>query len=139
MSRSCSILSMEADAIRQTIKVAMFATGLIAVCVLMIILGCTNLPKEIDNRVIYTIVTKPTTRLEIVLGKIIGFARVSATILFIMGLSHLGVSGRCGNETCFRMCRGALWIAAMSPPLTAGRLSTMLKRGCFLREGICPA
>jgi hypothetical protein len=79
----------EADAIRQTIKVAMFATGLI-VCVLMIILACTNLPKEIDTRVIYTVVTKPTTRLEIVLGKIIGFARVSAAILIIMGLFTWG-------------------------------------------------
>jgi hypothetical protein len=79
----------EADAIRQTIKVAMFATGLI-VCVLMIILASTNLPKEIDSRVIYTIVTKPTTRLEIVLGKIVGFARVSATILIIMGLFTWG-------------------------------------------------
>ncbi|HEY1684743.1 MAG TPA: hypothetical protein VGG19_08275 [Tepidisphaeraceae bacterium] len=79
----------EADAIRQTIKVAMFATGLI-VCVVMIILASTNLPKEIDSRVIYTIVTKPTTRLEIVLGKIVGFARVSATILIIMGIFTWG-------------------------------------------------
>lgn len=79
----------EADAIRQTIKVAMFATGLI-VCVLMIILASTNLPKEIDSRVIYTIVTKPTTRLEIVVGKILGFARVSLAILLIMGVFTWG-------------------------------------------------
>lgn len=79
----------EADAIRQTIKVAMFATGLI-VCVVTIILACTSLPKEIENRVIYTVVTKPTTRLEIVLGKTIGFARVSAAILIIMGLFTWG-------------------------------------------------
>src|SRR5436190_11021912 len=75
----------EQDAIRQTIKFCLFATGLIVV-VTGIILACTNLPREIDNRVIYTIVTKPTTRLEIVLGKIVGFARVSALILLIMGL-----------------------------------------------------
>lgn len=77
-----------ADAIRQITKVCLFATGLV-VTVLAIILACTNLPKEIDSRVIYTIVTKPTTRLEIVLGKVLGFARVSAAILLIMGLFTL--------------------------------------------------
>jgi ABC-type transport system involved in multi-copper enzyme maturation permease subunit len=75
----------EQDAIRQTIKYSLFATGLL-VTVTAIILACTNLPKEIDTRVIYTIVTKPTTRLEIVVGKVIGFAKVSAAILLIMGL-----------------------------------------------------
>ena len=77
-----------ADAIRQTIKVCLFASGLV-VTMTAIILACTNLPKEIDSRVIYTIVTKPTTRLEIVLGKVIGFARVSGAILLIMGLFTL--------------------------------------------------
>jgi hypothetical protein len=75
----------EADAIRQTIKFCLFTTGLI-ITITAIILACTNLPKEIESRVIYTIVTKPATRLEIVLGKIIGFARISALILVIMGL-----------------------------------------------------
>jgi len=79
----------EQDAVRETTKFCLFATGLV-VTVTAIILACTNLPKEIDNRVIYTIVTKPTTRLEIVLGKIVGFARVSATILLIMGVFTFG-------------------------------------------------
>ncbi|MEA2710032.1 MAG: hypothetical protein QOF78_2633 [Phycisphaerales bacterium] len=74
----------EQDAIRQTIKFCIFATGLV-VAMTTIILACTNLPREIENRVIYTIATKPTTRLEIVLGKVVGFAKVSLTILFIMG------------------------------------------------------
>ena len=73
------------DAIRQTVKFCLFATGLV-VTVTAIILAATNLPKEIENRVIYTIVTKPTTRLEIVVGKVLGFARVSAAILLIMGV-----------------------------------------------------
>src|SRR6185295_13534618 len=75
----------EQDAIRQTIKFCLFATGLV-VTITAVILACTNLPKEIETRVIYTIVTKPTTRLEIVVGKVLGFARVSATILIIMGV-----------------------------------------------------
>lgn len=74
----------EADAIRQTLKICLFATGLV-ITVTAIILACTNLPKEIDNRVIFTVVTKPTTRLEIIFGKIIGFARVSALLVLVMG------------------------------------------------------
>jgi hypothetical protein len=81
--------SDEQDAIRQTTKFCLFATGLV-VTISTVILACTNLPREIENRVIYTIVTKPTTRLEIVLGKILGFARVSAAILIIMGLFTWG-------------------------------------------------
>lgn len=79
----------ELDAIRQTIKFCLFATGML-VTLTAIILACTNLPKEIENRVIFTIVTKPTTRLEIVLGKVTGFARVSAAILLIMGIFTFG-------------------------------------------------
>ena len=75
----------EQDAIRQTTKYALFASGVVVV-VASLILACTSLPKEIDNRVIYTIVTKPATRLEIVLGKTLGFARTSALILLVMGV-----------------------------------------------------
>lgn len=75
----------EQDAIRQTIKFCLIATGMLVVIATMI-LACTNLPKEIDNRVIYTIVTKPTTRLEIMAGKVLGFTLVAGAILLIMGL-----------------------------------------------------
>jgi ABC-type transport system involved in multi-copper enzyme maturation permease subunit len=73
------------DAIRQTTKICIFTAGLV-VTLVAIILAATNLQKEIETRVIYTIVTKPTTRLEIVLGKLWGFAKVSAAILLIMGV-----------------------------------------------------
>lgn len=79
----------ELDAIRQTTKFCLFATGML-VTLTAILLACTNLPKEIDNRVIFTIVTKPTTRFEIVLGKVMGFAYVSGTILLIMGAFTFG-------------------------------------------------
>jgi hypothetical protein len=75
----------EQDAVRQSVKICLFATGLV-VMLTSIILACTNLPKEIESRVIYTILTKPTTRLELVLGKVIGFARVSLTMVAIMGI-----------------------------------------------------
>jgi ABC-type transport system involved in multi-copper enzyme maturation permease subunit len=79
----------EQDAIRQITKFCLFATGLV-VTLSTIILACSNLPREIENRVIYTVVTKPVTRLEIVLGKIVGFAWVSAAILLIMGVFTCG-------------------------------------------------
>jgi ABC-type transport system involved in multi-copper enzyme maturation permease subunit len=77
------------DAVRQTTSYCLFATGLL-VAIVTIILACTNLPQEIENRVIYTVATKPTTRLEIVVGKVIGFCRVSMWILIIMGLFSWG-------------------------------------------------
>ncbi len=79
----------EQDAIRQTIKYCLFASGML-VTVTALILACTNLPREIESRVIYTVVTKPTTRLEIVLGKVVGFARVSGLIILIMGVFTFG-------------------------------------------------
>lgn len=72
------------DAIRQTIKFCVFASGLL-ITIIAVILASTSLPREIENRVIFTIVTKPTTRIEIVLGKVVGFAVVSGLILLIMG------------------------------------------------------
>jgi hypothetical protein len=75
----------EQDAIRQMTKYCLFASGVVVVLATLI-LACTNLPREIDNRVIYTIVTKPATRLEIVLGKTLAFARTAGLILLIMGV-----------------------------------------------------
>ncbi|HEY0009891.1 MAG TPA: ABC transporter permease subunit, partial [Tepidisphaeraceae bacterium] len=79
----------EQDAIRLTTKFCFFATALV-VTIIAVITAATNLPREIENRVIYTIVTKPVTRLEIVFGKILGFARVSGAILLVMGIFSLG-------------------------------------------------
>ncbi|MDB5290264.1 MAG: hypothetical protein JWL69_1505 [Phycisphaerales bacterium] len=76
------------DAIRQTTKFCLFASALL-VTLTAVLLACTNLPREIENRVIFTIVTKPTTRLEIVIGKVLGFARVSGLIILIMGVFTL--------------------------------------------------
>jgi hypothetical protein len=79
----------EQDALRQTLKICLFGTGMVVVLV-SIILAATNLPKEIESRVIYTVVTKPATRLELIVGKVIGFSRVSLAVLLIMGLFTWG-------------------------------------------------
>ena len=77
------------DAIRQTLQFCLFASGFLVI-VSGIMLACTNLPRDIESKVIFTIVTKPTTRLEIVLGKVVGFARVTGSILILMGLFTWG-------------------------------------------------
>jgi hypothetical protein len=101
----------EQDAMRQSIKVCIFATGLVVILT-SIILACTNLPKEIESRVIYTIVTKPTTRLELILGKIIGFARVSAAVVLIMGLFSWGymrlATGQERQQIAYRLNEGEM-------------------------------
>ncbi len=73
------------DAIRQTLQFCLFASGLLVV-IAGVMLSCTNLPRDIDSKVIFTIVTKPITRLELVAGKILGFSRVTGSILILMGL-----------------------------------------------------
>ena len=73
------------DAIRQTIQACLFVTALV-VTILALILAVTNLPREIENKVVFTVTTKPVTRLEIALGKVMGFGRVTALILLIMGV-----------------------------------------------------
>ena len=80
----------EADAVRQTLTYCLFASGLVVVAVTLI-LACTNLPREIDSRVIFTIVTKPLTRLELFAGKVLGFARLNAVLLVVMGLFTWGL------------------------------------------------
>jgi ABC-type transport system involved in multi-copper enzyme maturation permease subunit len=103
----------EQDAIRQTIKFTLFAAGLV-VTTTSLILACTNLPREIESRVIYTIVTKPTTRLEIVLGKVLGFAKVSAVNLLVMGafaFVYLGIQ----NYLLVRDIRGRLVEGSIDP------------------------
>jgi hypothetical protein len=78
----------ELDAIRQTVKACLFASGLM-VTLLMLILASTNLGRDIDSKVIFTIVTKPATRLELLLGKLTGFAMVSGLLLLLMaGFSY---------------------------------------------------
>jgi ABC-type transport system involved in multi-copper enzyme maturation permease subunit len=79
----------EQDSLRETLKFCLFATGTVVILI-SIILASTNIPKEIESRVIFTVVTKPATRLELIVGKVMGFARVSLAVLAIMGLFTWG-------------------------------------------------
>jgi hypothetical protein len=107
------------DVVRQTVKFCIFTTGLI-VFVTAIIIACTSLPKEIESRVIFTVVTKPTTRLEIIVGKVFGFSRVSATILLLMGLFTWGYL----HARAWNLNRG-IADALTSPTIEASLIPTL--------------
>ncbi|RMF88571.1 MAG: ABC transporter permease, partial [Planctomycetota bacterium] len=51
---------------------------------LALFLSVFSLPSDIASRTIYTVVTKPVRAIEIVLGRIIGFAAVGTAILVVM-------------------------------------------------------
>ena len=78
-----------ADELRQVTGYCFFASGLVAVLTCLI-LACTNLPRDMESKVIFTVVTKPPSRLEVVLGKVMGFSVVAALVLGVMGVFTVG-------------------------------------------------
>ncbi len=52
----------------------------------LLLLSCWGIPEDIRVRSMHTVVTKPVRRNEIVMGRILGFSCVSATIVAIMGV-----------------------------------------------------
>lgn len=50
----------------------------------VLLLSCWGLPEDIRVRSLHTVVTKPARRLEIVLGRIFGFAAVGTIVLVVM-------------------------------------------------------
>jgi hypothetical protein len=66
-----------------------------------------SLPNEIQSRVVQTIVTKPVRRLEIVVGRILGFTGVFTLVLAVMGAASVFyIRGQLPEQT-----RDKLWIA----------------------------
>jgi len=61
------------------------ATNLL-VCLVTLVLSVFSLPADIKAKAIQTVTTKPVRTGEIVLGRILGFSLVGATLLAIMGV-----------------------------------------------------
>lgn len=53
---------------------------------LALVLSAFSLPADLQNKTIYTIVTKPVRPTEVVLGRTLGFAAVGTGLLLIMGV-----------------------------------------------------
>lgn len=52
---------------------------------IMLLLACWSLPEDIRLRTIHTVVTKPAYRIEIVIGRMLGFTLLGTAILVVMG------------------------------------------------------
>jgi hypothetical protein len=71
------------DEIRLTLDVTAFASTLFLL-VPALILSAFRIPKDINEQTIYTIVTKPVERFEIVLGRFLGYATLLTITLGFM-------------------------------------------------------
>lgn len=69
------------------------------VLLLALLLSAFSLPSDIQNRTIYTIVTKPVRPSEVVLGRTLGFSAIGTALLFMMGLGSYGFVSRTLNHT----------------------------------------
>ncbi|MEO2019145.1 MAG: hypothetical protein ABGZ53_32780 [Fuerstiella sp.] len=49
-------------------------------------LSCWSLPEDIRIRSLHTVVTKPVRRVEVVMGRILGFSTMASAILLLMGV-----------------------------------------------------
>ncbi len=59
--------------------------------IMMWVMACVSLPRERERKILMTNASKPLSRLEIVLGKIVGFSTISALALGLMGLASLAI------------------------------------------------
>ncbi|MCO8124405.1 ABC transporter permease [Stieleria sp. TO1_6] len=74
------------DPARLYISFVLTATNYL-VLALALFISAFSLPQDIENRTIYTIVTKPVRASEIVLGRMLGFVAVGTVMLVPMGLA----------------------------------------------------
>lgn len=79
----------EPDAMVKMLLVVFFQVVVLLCITGVILLSATSLPHEIEDKTIYGILSKPVSRLKIIVGKIIGFALLSALLLVILGLFNL--------------------------------------------------
>ncbi len=79
----------EPNARVKVILVAFFQ-GVMLLCIVgVILLSATSLPYEIEDRTLYGVLSKPVSRLKIVVGKMAGFALVSVALVIILGLLNI--------------------------------------------------
>ena len=56
----------------------------------VLLLSCWGIPEDIKSRTLHTVVTKPARRLEIVIGRMLGFSSIATLVLVIMGVVGWG-------------------------------------------------
>jgi ABC-type transport system involved in multi-copper enzyme maturation permease subunit len=81
------------DQLSHRVGVVYFALSLLFV-VSALLLGSFNIPNDVRNQTIHTIVTKPVERYEIVLGRFIGYALLLLAMLAVLATLSLGYTVR---------------------------------------------
>jgi hypothetical protein len=104
------------------------ATNLL-VCLVTLVLSVFSLPADIKAKAIQTVTTKPVRTGEIVLGRILGFSIVGATLLAIMGLIGWGFVVRSVSHGHVAVTEDVLEIKDVSGTVTAFEGRTSLDRG----------
>ncbi len=79
----------EHDAQVKILFVVFFQVVMLLCMVGVILLSATSLPYEIEDRTIYGILSKPVSRLKIIVGKIGGFALLSGVLIIIFSLLNM--------------------------------------------------
>ncbi|MCF6157177.1 MAG: hypothetical protein E3K32_01090 [wastewater metagenome] len=75
---------------RIKIILVVFFQVVVLLCIIgVILISALSLPSEIEDKTIYSILSKPISKLSIIIGKIIGFALLSALILAILGALNI--------------------------------------------------
>ncbi len=97
----------EPDARVKMMLVVFFQVVMLLCVVGVILLSATSLPYEIEDRTIYGVLSKPVSRLKIVIGKIIGFALLSALIIVILSLLNVAYIKQIASGLP-ESCRGVL-------------------------------
>ena len=77
--------SRPTEQVRVYVSFVMMSSMLIAM-IAVVLLAAMSLPGDIRSQTIHTVVTKPIRRLEIVLGRVLGFTIVASALLLVMGL-----------------------------------------------------
>ena len=57
------------------------------ILIVVMFLSSWGIPEDIRIRSLHTVVTKPARRIEVVLGRILGFSSMAIVILFVMGIA----------------------------------------------------
>ena len=121
----------EPDARVKMMLVVFFQVVVLLCIVGVIFLSATSLPHEIEDRTIYGILSKPVSRLKIVVGKITGFALLSALVLTILGLVNIIAVQRIAS----RLPEGYRGILKARNEFTASQFSIQGKSH-HVRQGI---
>ncbi len=83
--------SGEPDARLKMAFVVFFQVVLVLCNIGIIFLSAASLPREIEDKTIFGILSKPVSRMNVIVGKITGFAFLSALLLAILSLLNIVV------------------------------------------------